>query len=125
MLARLAHTVIRRRKLVLVGAAMLFALSGSFGGKVSEELSSGGFNDPASESFQADQALLDTFGTGTPNLVLVFTAGAGASVDDPAMGGAGLALAGELAAEPHVTNVVSYWSLDDAPPLKGINGDRA
>ena len=125
MLARLAHTVIRHRKLVLVGSAMLFALSGAFGGKVSEELSSGGFDDPASESFQADQALLDTFGTGTPNLVLLFTADDGASVDDAAMRDAGLALTEELAAEPHLTNVVSYWSLDDAPPLKGINGDKA
>ena len=125
MLARLAHTVIRHRKLVLVGSVLLFVLSGAFGGKVSEELSSGGFDDPASESFQADQALLDTFGTGTPNLVLLFTADAGASVDDLAMRDAGLALTEELAAEPHLTNVVSYWSLDSAPPLKGVDGDRA
>src|SRR5436190_18825138 len=119
MLARLAQTVIRHRRLVLVGSAILFALAGGFGGKVSEELSSGGFDDPSSESFQADAALLDTFGSGTPNLVLLFTADDGTSVDDPAMRAAGLALTDELAAEPHVTNVVSYWSLDDAPPLKG------
>ena len=125
MLARLARLVLRHRKLVLVGSVIVFALSGAFGGKVSEELSSGGFDDPASESFRADEALLETFGSGTPNLVLLFTADDGASVDDPAMRAAGLALTDELAAEEHVTNVVSYWSLEDAPPLKSLAGDRA
>ena len=125
MLARLARLVLRHRKLVLVGSVIVFALSGAFGGKVSEELSSGGFDDPASESFKADEALLDTFGSGTPNLVLLFSAKDGTSVDEPAMREAGLALTDELAGEEHVTNVVSYWSLDDAPPLKSIGGDRA
>src|SRR5687767_11063405 len=124
MLARLAQLVIRRRKLVLVASVILFALSGAFGGKVSEELSSGGFDDPASESFKADEAMLETFGSGTPNLVLLLTADDGVSVDDPAIRKAGLALTDELAAEAHVTNVASYWTLD-APPLKSVKGDRA
>jgi RND superfamily putative drug exporter len=124
MLARLAQLVLRRRKLVLVASVILFALSGAFGGKVSEELSSGGFDDPASESFKADESMLETFGSGTPNLVLLLTAEDGVSVDDPAIREAGLALTDELAAEPHVTNVASYWTLD-APPLKSVTGDRA
>ena len=67
MLARLARTVIRRRKArAPVASVLLFAVSGAFGGGVAEDLSSGGFGDPASESFQADDALLDTFGAGTP-----------------------------------------------------------
>jgi RND superfamily putative drug exporter len=125
MLARLAGSVIRHRKVVLVGAVLLFAVSGAFGGGVADQLSSGGFNDPDSESFKADDALLDTFGSGTPNLVLLVTADDGGSVDDPAVAAAGVALTEELAAEDHVTNVVSYWTLDDAPPLKGRDGDRA
>ena len=125
MLARLARSVIRHRKAVLVGSAVLFMVSGAFGGGVAEQLSSGGFDDPASESFQADAALLDTFDSGTPNLVLLVTAEGGVSVDDPAVAAAGLALTEELAAEAHLTNVVSYWSLDSAPPLRGRDGDRA
>ncbi len=125
MLARLARSVIKHRKVVLVGSAVLFMVSGAFGGGVAEQLSSGGFDDLASESFQADQALLDTFGSGTPNLVLLVTADEGGSVDDPAVAAAGLALTEELAAEKHLTNVVSYWSLDSAPPLRGRDGDRA
>ena len=38
---------------------------------------------------------------------------------------AGLALTEELAAEDHVTNVVSYWSEGGAPPLRSDGGDRA
>ena len=124
MLSRLGRFAVRRRKTVLVAAAILFAASGSFGGSVAEHLSSGGFGDPSSESFRADAALLDTFDAGTPNLVLLVTADAG-SVDDPAVAAAGTALVQELAAEPHVTNVVSYWTLGNAPPLRSDGSDRA
>ena len=72
-------------------SGVLFAVAGSFGGSVAQQLSSGGFDDPASESFKADDALLDTFGSGTPNLVLLVTADGG-SVDDPAVAAAGIAL---------------------------------
>jgi RND superfamily putative drug exporter len=124
MLSRLGRVAVRRRKAILVLAAVAFAVAGSFGGSVAEHLSSGGFDDPSSESFRADAALLDTFGTGTPNLVLLVTADGG-SVDDPAVAAAGAALTQELAAEPHLTNVVSYWTLGSAPPLRSRGGDRA
>ena len=124
MLQRIGRFVIRRRKLVLVGAAILFVISGAYGGPVSEHLSSGGFDDPASESFQADEALLDTFGSGTPNFLLLVTAPDG-SVDDPDVVAAGQALTDELAAEPDMANVASYWSTGNAPPLRNDDGDRA
>ncbi|MGK2949000.1 MAG: MMPL family transporter [Acidimicrobiales bacterium] len=124
MLAQLGRTVVRRRKIVLIGAVIAFALSGAFGGSAAESLSSGGFDDPASESVRADEALLEAFGTGTPNVVLLVTADGG-DVDDPAVAAAGVALTEELAAQEHLTNVVSYWTLDDAPPLRGLDGDRA
>ncbi len=124
MLTRLGHLTFRRRKLILVVAAIVFAGAGAFGGGVAEHLSSGGFDDPASESFRADAALLDTFDAGTPNLLLLVTAEAG-TVDDPAVAAAGVALTERLAAEEHVTNVASYWTLDNAPPLRSADGDRA
>jgi RND superfamily putative drug exporter len=125
MLSRLGALVIRHRKLVLVGAVLIFAVSGAFGGSVSKHLSSGGFDDPHSESFKADDALAKTFGTGSPNLILLVTAPKGETVDSPDVAAAGLALTKELAAEHGVTNVGSYWSLDQAPPLRGNDGDRA
>ncbi len=124
MLSRLGRLAVRRRKVVLLIAVVTFAASGSFGGSVAEHLSSGGFDDPSSESFRADEALLDTFGSGTPNLVLLVTADAG-SVDDPATAAVGTALAAELAAEPGITDVASYWTLGNAPPLRSDAGNRA
>ncbi|MEX2294347.1 MAG: MMPL family transporter [Acidimicrobiales bacterium] len=124
MLGRLAQLTVRHRKIVLVVAVVIFAASGAFGGSVADHLSSGGFADPSSESFNADEALLDTFGAGTPNLVLLVTVDAG-SVDDPAAAQAGQALTERLAAEPHLTNVVSYWSLGNPPPLRSQGSDRA
>ena len=124
MLTRLGAMVIRRRRIVLVGAAVIFVASGAYGGPVAEHLSAGGFDDPGSESFRADEALLDTFGSSTPNLILLVTA-PGGNVDDPAAVAAGTALTDELAAEPDVVNVGSYWTLGNAPPLRSDGSDRA
>jgi RND superfamily putative drug exporter len=124
MLSRLGRVVVHRRKAVLIAAAVLFAVAGSFGGGVAEHLSSGGFGDPGSESFRADAALLDTFHAGTPNLLLLVTA-KGGSVDDPAVAAAGTALTQRLATEAHVTNVASYWSLGSPAPLRNDKGNRA
>ncbi len=124
MLTRIGRFTVRRRKLVLVASAVAFVVAGAFGGSVSEHLSSGGFGDPSSESFRAEDALLDTFAAGTPNLLLLVTAEDG-SVDDPAVAAAGTALTQRLAGEAHLTNVVSYWTLGNAPPLRNADGDRA
>jgi len=122
MLAVLARAVIARRRLVLVLAAVTFALAGALGGGVAQELSSGGFEDPDSESARADDLLLDTFGAGVPNVVLLVRATNG-TVDDVAA--AGTALTQELAAEADVTDVVSYWTLGNAPPLRSEDGTEA
>ncbi|MDQ2648753.1 MAG: MMPL family transporter [Actinomycetota bacterium] len=124
MLTRLGHFVIRRRKVVLIAAAIAFLVFGAWGGTVADEMSSGGFDDPNSESFKADGELDEAFGTATPNFLLVVTADGG-NVDDPAVAAAGTALTEELAAEPDLLNVVSYWTLGNAPPLKSDGGNRA
>src|SRR3546814_6941598 len=119
MLTRIARFVVLRRRPVLVVAAIVFAVAGAFGGTVAGHLTSGGFDDPSSESFKAYEALLDTFGTSTPNVVLLVTADSG-DVDDPPTAAAGTALTERLAAEEHVVDVASYWSLGSAPPLRSI-----
>jgi RND superfamily putative drug exporter len=124
MLERLADVVLRRRKLVLVLAALLFGVAGGVGGGVAEHLSSGGFEDPGAESTQAEKLLVDHFEGGQPNLLLLVTA-KGGSVDDPAVRQAGLALTQELGAEADVVGAVSYWTLGDAPPLKNEAGNKA
>src|SRR3546814_17060133 len=67
MLTRIGRFVVRRRRPVLVVAAIVFAVAGAFGGTVAEHLTSGGFADPSSESFKADEALPDTVGPSPPH----------------------------------------------------------
>ncbi|MFP5255327.1 MAG: MMPL family transporter [Acidimicrobiia bacterium] len=122
MLAALARFTIARRRLVLVLATLTFVVAGGVGGGVAQELSSGGFEDPSSESARADDVLLDTFGAGVPNVVLLVEATDG-TVDD--LAAAGTALTEELAAEADVAEAVSYWTLGGAPPLRSEDGTQA
>jgi RND superfamily putative drug exporter len=145
MLTRLARLAVTRSRGVLIAAVLFVVVAGAFGGGVAENLTSGGFEDPATESARADEALADRFDTGVPNVVLVVTAtgdaapadaAAGdatsadgaddrAAVDLPAVAAAGQALTADLAAEEGVTDVVSYWSEGGAPPLRNDDGTRA
>jgi RND superfamily putative drug exporter len=124
MLTRFARLATSRPRWVLLGAVLLLAVAGTIGGGVADRLTSGGFADPASEASRADDILTEQFGTGVPNVVLVATADGG-DVDSPDAAEAGLALTEQLAADPDLTGVVSYWSEGNAPPLRSGGGDRA
>jgi len=117
--------LVTRRKWWVLGVALAFLpIAGLLGGSVEQRLSSGGFTDPASEAARAAELLEARFAAGTPNLVLLVTAGAG-TVDDPAVSAAGLALTQRLAGEEGITNVISYWALDKAAPLRSEGGRQA
>jgi RND superfamily putative drug exporter len=123
MFDRLGNFVVARRKWV-VAATILFALgAGAIGGGVADRLSNGGFDDPNAEAVRASDALQDEFGVSNPNLVLLVTVAQG-SVDDPEAARAGLALTEELAGEPDVEQVLSYWTTA-IPAFKSEQGDRA
>ncbi len=107
MLDRVARLVVRRRWPVLGLALLALVGAGAFGGGVADRLTGGGFDDPGSESYRADQILEHTFGETQPNLVLLVDAPTGASVDDPAVAAAGTALTQELAGETDVHQVAS------------------
>ena len=124
MLTRLARFTVRRRRRVLIGTVVFFAVAGAFGGNVASHLSSGGFDDPSAESSKADRILDQVFNAGDPNLVLLVDAKQG-GVDDPAVAAAGNALTQELAITPGIDQAVSYWSLGSVPPLKGKGDDQA
>ena len=124
MLTRLAHFVTRRRKAVLVGALIVLIAAGAVGGSVSSKLSSGGFDNPSSESSQASRLLDTRFHTGDPNIVLVVRAVHG-TVNDPAVAKAGRNLTEQTASEPNVGQAISYWSLGNVPPLRSKDGKEA
>ena len=74
---------------------------------------------------KADEALAEQFGTGIPNIILLVTAH-GRRRRRPRRGRRrAWPLTDELAAEADVTDVVSYWSEGNAPPLRSDDGDRA
>ena len=124
MLTRFARLSTRHARAVVIAAVLVFAVAGAIGGGVADHLTSGGFEDPSSESERADEALAERFDTGVPNLLLLVTA-PGGDVDDPAVAAAGQALTEELAAEEGVADVVSYWSEGNASPLRNDDGSRA
>jgi RND superfamily putative drug exporter len=124
MLARLAHFLIRRRRLVLVGAVVVLAVAGVFGGGVVSRLVGGGFEDPSAQSSRATDVLESTFRQGDPQLVLLARSDTG-NVDEPAAVAAGQALTQRLAGEADVLQAASYWSLGSPPPLKSTTGDTA
>ncbi|HEX4821118.1 MAG TPA: MMPL family transporter [Acidimicrobiales bacterium] len=125
-LIRIARRIVRHRRLILVAAAVAFAVSGALGGSVATKLSSGGFDDPGAESTQAQHYLDEHFTTGgMPNVLLLVTADEGTTVDTPAIAAAGTALTNELAQEPGAAFAASYWSTGGAPPLRTTDSHRA
>jgi putative drug exporter of the RND superfamily len=124
MLTHLGRFAVRRRRPILVGTGIFFVLAILLGGGVADSLTTGGFEDPNSESHKAAELLEDEFGTSDPNLLLLVTAEDG-NVDSPRVAAAGTALTEELAAEPGISEVVSYWTLPGATPLRSTDESQA
>lgn len=124
MLARLGLFTVRKRRWVLSATLLFFVLAAVFGTGAFGVLKTEGFEDPSSESARAEKVLEERFGGGEPNVVLVMTA-QGRDVDDPTLASEGTALASRLAELEGVEQVVSYWSLGNAPPLRSTDGDTA
>ena len=124
MMERLGRFTVRRRAWILIAALIGVVLAGAVGGGVAKHLSSGGFDDPNSESSRAAATLNDVFHTGSPNLVLLVTAKDG-SVDSAPVAQAGSALTRRLANEAGVADVVSYWSAGNTPSLASTDGSQA
>ena len=95
-------------------------------GGVADRLTSGGFADPKlGVGARRGAALNVSSDAKDPNIVLLVTAKHG-TVDDAAVADAGPRRhRGARARSTSVGQVVSYWSLDNAPPLESKNGRQA
>jgi putative drug exporter of the RND superfamily len=124
MLTRLGHFSVRHRKAILAGAVLFVVASFAIAGGVADRLTSGGFQDPNSESERAAGLLKREFATEYPNVLLLVTAKHG-TVDDSSVADAGRRLTDDLAHQHDVRQVASYWSLGGVPPLKSRNGRQA
>jgi RND superfamily putative drug exporter len=110
MTERFSQLIIRRARLVLALSLVVVALAGVLGSGAVGKLKGGGFDDPASESSQAQVALQDTLRQRSANLVLLVTAPDGATVDSPQVAAAGKAAVQRLADQTGVSVLSDYWS---------------
>jgi RND superfamily putative drug exporter len=115
---------VRWRWPIVIVALVLAALAGIFGGSVQDRLKSGGFEDPDAESSQVRAILEDEFGTVDADVVLLLTPDGG-NVDTPEARAAAEAVLAEVAAEPTVDEVTSYYALGSPPPLRSTDGEHA
>lgn len=121
---RLGRFIVSHSRHLLLASGVFIALAGALGAGVADHLSTGGFEDPASESTRAAARIEEAFGIADPDVVLLVEA-RGGSVDDPEVSEAALALTQSLAHEEGVGRVDSYWSLGGAPPLRSLDGNKA
>jgi RND superfamily putative drug exporter len=122
---QLSRFIVTRRLWVLVVTVVVAVGAALYGGGVAEKLSLGGLEDPASESVKTEEQLAADFEQSVqPDFVLVVTAKDG-TVDDPAVVEAVRKVEQRLAGEDGVKLVYSYWSLDNARPLRSVDGKQA
>jgi putative drug exporter of the RND superfamily len=131
MFTTLGHLTVRRRRLVLAVTGAFLVLAAVLGSGVFDQLSGGGFDDPAAESSRAERALESRFDSGTPNFVLLVDATGGGSVpgapavDAPDVVDRADRLLERLGADRDVAEAVSYWSLGKVAPLRSADGRTA
>ncbi len=124
LFTRLGWFVVRRHRGVLVATVVFVVVAAVLGTGTFKRLQSGGFQDPGAESTKAGNVLKNSFGVGDTNVVALASVPSG-TVDNPAAAAAGRAVLDRLAAIPHVSQVASYWSLGQAPPLRSRDGTEA
>ncbi len=105
----LAAVVVSRRWWVVGIACAFLVIAGAVGADAIDRLSSGGFDDPGSESVRADAEFQRQFGLEVPNYVLLVDGG-GADVDRFDVAAAARDLVDRLGREPGVERVESYWT---------------
>lgn len=81
-MTRWSAVVLRRPWLVLLLAAGLVVVAGAWGSTVGDRLGTGGYADPGSESMRVERLVEEKFGRQSPDVVVVYSAPPGATVDD-------------------------------------------
>ncbi|WP_168708272.1 MULTISPECIES: MMPL family transporter [unclassified Rhodococcus (in: high G+C Gram-positive bacteria)] len=118
---RWASFVVSHKRWVLSIAVVVVALSGIWGLGVFGKLSEGGFIDPGSEAAEVSE-LVAGLGQQTPDIVAIYTAPEGKSIDDIAPDVTSVldAFQNKYA----VANVTSYWTADTGTKQFLVSKDR-
>ena len=113
MLTRFGGFLYRARWFVLLaGLALVFA-AGAFGGGLFGLLKSGGFQDPNSQSTQAQNVLDQQLGGSTTDVVILMRSDT-LNATDPAFADAATQMLNTLQARTEVASVISYYSTQSA-----------
>jgi RND superfamily putative drug exporter len=111
VLHRIARLAIAAPRRIIAAALLVMVATAVFGVPVIDSLSAGGFQDPTSQSAQAQKMLSQTFGQGDMQLVISVTSDAGAQ--SPDAGSVGTDIVRQLQNAPFVAKVDSAWT---SPP---------
>jgi RND superfamily putative drug exporter len=109
---------------VAILTVLFIAAAAYFGGNVASKLSRGGFDASSEQSVHAANILASEFHTGSDNVSILVHATSG-TVNSAAVVAAGTALTKQLAAQPDMANVMSYWSLGSPSILRSSNRQDA
>ncbi|WP_066904218.1 MMPL family transporter [Millisia brevis] len=125
MLSWIAEMVIRAPRRIIVAALLIAVTAGLVGAGAIDRLGAGGFFDPRSDAMRGTQLLQDTFDSANPNLIVLVSDPDG--VDSPTAREVGLEVTEEVAADPHVLSVQSYWQMSGpmAMGLRSTDGTSA
>ncbi|MFI5498078.1 MMPL family transporter [Nocardia asteroides] len=110
--------------IAVVGAALLGL--GVYGLGLSDHLTSGGWDDPGSESAQGARIADQAFGRDhTADVIVLYTAPDGTTIDDPRFGATIVdSLTTALAEHPAAIDKINgaYWRVGDAPAVPSVFG---
>jgi RND superfamily putative drug exporter len=126
MFAWWGGAVVRFRWLVLAGTLAVVVAGAVWGTGVFTRLASGGFDDPRSQSSQADARIQATFGRYGTDVVVLYSSPLD-TVDTPAMRTAITSALGRLTGRPEVASLSSYYSTptpDSTPTPALVATDR-
>ncbi|WMN02133.1 MMPL family transporter [Rhodococcus erythropolis] len=108
MLHRIVLLALAAPRRVLAATLLVFVTAAIFGIPVVGSLSAGGFNDPATESAQANKLLTDKFGVSDQQLLIVVTAPDGIRSEQGQR--IGTDIVEHLEKSPYVLDVWSAWT---------------
>ena len=120
MFTTLGHALVRMRRRVLAGSALLLVVAIVASGGVFSVLQAGGYDDPNSESARADDLLEAELDRIDPAAVLVLDSG---TLPDGDVEALVAELDSLLSATPGVVDVSTWWELGRPDALRSIDGD--
>jgi RND superfamily putative drug exporter len=114
----------RRRWAVMIATLVLTVMGGMWGLGVFDRLSEGGFGDPTSEAIRANKLVEQTFGRQGGDIVVVYTAPTGTTIDSPELK---TKVEKQLSGLPTdvVKTVSSYWNIPQPNPFGSADRTKA